>query len=196
MGKLDVRLPNKLLAGLRIGPEWKSDIVQMANGTEKRAGLWMYPRWRATGSMAAYTAHDREGFRGIFIAAKGRLNAFRVKDPLDWIVSNEPLAPEIGTDDPVQLMRRYTWPGSAITYDVPVRAPIASTVVIYRDGNPVPGTLDATTGLFTPDSAWTSGTHTWSGQFDHWMRFDSDWGSLVAPSSNVQTADIELVEVK
>lgn len=196
MGKLDVRLPKKLMAGLTIGPEWKSDVILMANGVEKRAGLWMYPRWRATGSMAAYTDHDREGFRGMFITAKGRLNAFRVQDPLDWIVSGEPLAPEVGTETPVQLMRRYTWPGAGVTYDVPVRAPVAGTVTVYVDGDPVDGTLDATTGLFTPDDNWAAGAYTWSGQFDHWMRFDSDWGALVAPSSNVQTAQIELVEVR
>jgi len=195
MSKIDAELPRRLLAGLQIGPEWQSEIATGVNGWEKRNGRWAVARWRAAGSMAAYTEAAREEFRGMFVVARGRLRAFRVRDPLDWMAIDQPLAPEIGTTDAVQLAKTYTFPSSSETYAIPVRAP-AATSVVKVDGVAVDGTLDPMTGLFTPDENWAAGTYTWTGAFWHWMRFDKDWGSLNAPASNVQTADIELIEVR
>lgn len=196
MSYINARLPRKLSAGLRIGPEWKTRVVTHHNGREQRNAEWLYPRWRATGNMGAFTEPDRAAFRHLFVATRGRWAAFRVFDPLDCVASGEPIAPAIGTTSPVQLMKTYTFPGASTAVSVPIQAPVAGSVVVYRDGVPVAGTLDDTLGLFTPGAPWEAGTYTWSGQHDRWMRFDSDWGALTANAMNAYTADIELVEVR
>lgn len=196
MSYIDARLPRKLSAGLRIGPEYNTRVVPFANGREQRNRQWLYPKWRASGNMAAFTEDDRKAFRDMFVACGGKWAAFRVFDPLDYFANNEPLAPAVGTSTPVQLVKTYTFPGSATSATVLIQAPIAGTVTIYKDGVAVAGTLDDTKGLFTPDAPWAAGVYTWTGQHERWMRFDSDWGAVTANALHVYTTDIELVEVR
>ena len=62
--------------------------------------------------------------------------------------------------------------------------------------NVVAGTLDTETGMFTPDEPWASGTHTWSGEFYVWVRFDADYNAMTIASWRANTAKVELVEGK
>lgn len=194
MSFINARLPRRITAGLRIGPEWKTRVVELDNGREVRNREWLYPRWRASGNMAAFTPDDRAALRQWFVAVAGKHQAFRVQDPLDHMAANEALAPAIGTSTPVQLVKTYGIAGTGVGVAALIQAPVVATV--YRNGVPVPVTVDMETGLVTPDAPWAAGTYTWSGQFDRWMRFDSDWGALTAEAPNVYTADIELVEVR
>lgn len=196
MSYIDARLPKRLAAGLQIGPTWRTEIAEMVNGGEKRNRRWLYPRWRASGNMGAFDATDREGFRALFVVAAGRARAFRVQDPLDWQAEDQPISPTVGSTTAVQLTKRYTFPGGSDYIDVRIQAPVSGTVTVYKDGSPVAGTLDTDTGLFTPSSTWASGTYTWDGEFDRWMRFDSDENAIVANALHVYTADIELIEVR
>lgn len=196
MSFINARLPRRISAGLRIGPEWRTQVVELDNGREVRNGQWLYPRWRASGNMGAFSETDRAEFRRLFVAARGRLYAFRVYDPVDCTATGESLAPTVGTQTPAQLIKTYTFPGDSSGVVVKVTAPVDGTVVVYRDGTPVAVTVDDETGLVTPDANWQAGTYTWAGQFDRWMRFDSDWGALTANAMNAYTADVELVEVR
>ncbi|QQP96484.1 DUF2460 domain-containing protein [Lysobacter enzymogenes] len=146
--------------------------------------------------MGAFNADDRQALINMFVAAQGKWACFRVFDPTDYFVTNEPLAPPIGSSTPVQLVRNYAFPGSNVYGTALIQAPVASTVVINKDGSPVDGTLNDQLGLFTPSSPWAPGTFTWTGQYDRWMRFDSDWGAFTANALNAFTADIDLVEVQ
>jgi uncharacterized protein (TIGR02217 family) len=193
---IDARLPKRITAGLKIGPEWMTNIVDKVNGGEKRDAKWLYPKWRARGNMGAFSDADRASFRSMFVATRGRWAAFRVFDPLDFSVTAEPLSPVIGTVTPVQLSRAYTFPGSSVAVSVRVQAPVVGSVVVKIGGTPVAGTLDTGLGLFTPSAAWAAGAYTWDGQYDHWMRFDSDWGALTANAMNAYSIDLELVEVR
>lgn len=196
MSFINARLPRRISAGLRIGPEWRTQVVDLDNGREVRNAQWLYPRWRASGNMGAFSETDRAELRRLFVAARGKLYAFRVYDPVDYSAAGEVIAPSVGTTTPVQLIKTYTFPGDSSGVTIKVTAPVAGSVTVFRDGTAVAGTLDASTGLFTPSTTWLAGAYTWTGQFDRWMRFDSDWGSLTANALNAYTADIELVEVR
>ncbi len=196
MSFINARLPHRLAAGLRIGPEWNTQVVQLDNGREQRNRQWLYPKWRGSGSTAAYTPPDQAAFRAWFVAVAGKHKAFRVTDPLDHTAANEALAPNLGTLDPVQLVKTYAIDGGGAGVTVLVQAPWTQGFALAADGLPVAGTLDDETGLFTPDAPWAGTAFTWTGRFDRWMRFDSDWGALTAEAPNVYTADIELVEVR
>jgi len=196
MSFINARLPERLAAGLVIGPEWRTEIVPLDNGREVRDAKWLYPRWKAIGNMAAFEPAERQALLRWFIATRGMLNAFRVKDPLDWVAANEPIAPVVGTTTPVQLFKSYGIAEAGVSVPVRIQAPVEGTVTVYADGVAVAGTLDAGTGLFTPDEAWDGADFTWSGQFDRWMRFASDHGAVTAVAKHVLTADVELVEVR
>lgn len=194
MAFIDTRMPRRIAAGFTVGPEWKTLVVPLDNGREQRNRQWLYPRWRGQGNMGSFKPADRQELMGMFVAVGGRLNAFRFFDPTDHSVEGEAIAPSIGTSSPVQLVRTYGF-GSASAI-VLIQAPVAGTVTVFRNGVAVSGTLDATTGLFTPAAPWVAGTFTWTGQYDRWMRFDSDWSAFTADALDVWTADIDLIEVR
>jgi uncharacterized protein (TIGR02217 family) len=196
MSYINATMPRRIAAGFKIGPRWKTDITVMDNGREQRNRGWLYPRWEGSGNLGAFSPEDRQALIAMFVVAGGRWSAFRVFDPTDHYVSNEPVAPDFGTSMPLQLMRGYTFPGSGVSVPVLVQAPIGSTVVVKRNGTPVAGTLDDTLGLFTPAAPWEHGLYTWTGQYERWMRFDSDWGAFTANAMNAYTADIDLIEVR
>jgi hypothetical protein len=81
------------------------------------------------------------------------------------------------------LAKAYTF-GSETAYRL-IQAPITATL----SGA---GAVNMTTGVVTGASPGD----TWTGTFDVWMRFDSDWGAFTANAMGVWTADIELVEVR
>lgn len=194
MSFINARLPRRITAGLRIGPEWKTRVTELDNGREVRNREWRYPRWRASGNMAVFTPDDRAALRHWFVAVAGKHQAFRVQDPVDHIAANEPIAPVIGTLTPVQLVKSYDIAGTGVGVSTLIQAPV--TAAVFREGSPVAVTVDEETGLVTPDAPWAAGTYTWTGEFDRWMRFDSDWGAVAAEAANVYTADIELIEVR
>ena len=194
---IDHRLSTKVAMGFTGGPEWSTAIVEMDNGREVRNGQWMYPRHRYSAEYPNLLDGARREVLEAFHAARGRLHAFRFHDFNDADAEGAPLLPEIGTTTPVQLVKTYQL-GSATSSRL-IQAPM-SCVVRDSSGTPVAGSVDTTTGLFTPASAWEDDAFSWSGEFDVWVRFDSDYNAFtLADRSRRQfmgTANIELVEVR
>lgn len=193
MSFLDERLSDCVTYGFSGGPEWSTVIVSMDNGREQRNGQWLYPRHRYN---APYMNFDREAQQELLAAfhvMRGQLHACRFRDWNDYQSENEALAPAIGTSTPVQLVKTYSFGGQSTARLI--QAPVAGAVV-SRNGVPVAGTLDANTGLFTPSAPWVAGTFTWSGEFDVWVRFASDFNAFTIGNLDAHTADVELVEVR
>jgi uncharacterized protein (TIGR02217 family) len=192
MAYINTRLDECVAYGFTGGPEWSTLIVPLDNGREQRNGQWLYPKHRYSAQYNNIPATDRADVLAAFHAARGQLHVFRFKDWNDFTATNEALSPSIGTTTPVQLVKTYSLGAQSTTRLI--QAPVSATV--YRNGSPVAGTLDTTTGLFTPDSNWIAGTHTWSGEFDVWVRFASDYNAFTIGNWNAHTADIELIEVR
>lgn len=194
-GFINGRLSIGVESGFVGGPEWSTDIQTTSGGREKRNQLWKYPKHHYTASLSAFTPANIMELRSLFYACAGQWGAFRFRDVMDYTASNEPLVVVPGTQTPVQLIKTYAF-GDA-SFSRKIQAPVSGQVTVYgSDGvTPVAGTCDYTTGLFTPTSNWASAGASWSGQFDVWVRFSSDYGALTAVTTNVTTADIELLEV-
>lgn len=194
MTYINTRLDDRVAYGFTGGPEWSTQVVMLDNGREQRNAQWLYPRHRYSAEYRNLAPERRQQVLAAFYAARGQAYPFRFKDWNDYTASNEPIAPAIGTSTPVQLVKTYAFGGQASTRLI--QAPVAGTVTVFRNGTPVSGTLDDETGLFAPDSAWTAGTYTWSGQFDVWVRFASDYNAFSLENVGVGSAAIELIEVR
>jgi uncharacterized protein (TIGR02217 family) len=195
MSYIDARIDRRIAYGFQGGPEWLTQIVNMDNGREQRNAQWLYPRQRYTAHYLNFSAVDRTAILAVFYAARGRLHAFRFRDPLDNAATSEAIAPAVGTTTAVQLIKTYSFGGQAVTRLI--QAPVAGSVVVYIGGaTPVAGTLDQTTGLFTPTAAWAAGTFTWTGSFDVWVRFDNDHNAFSIDELDAANADISLIEVR
>jgi uncharacterized protein (TIGR02217 family) len=194
MSFINTRLSQAVAYGFTGGPEWSTQVVPMDNGREHRNAQWLYPRHRYSAQYNNLRPDARDIVLAAFHACRGQLHAFRFKDWNDFEAMNEPLAVVPGTATPVQLLKTYSFGGAATTRLI--QAPVAGTVTVYADGVAVAGTLDAETGLFTPDAAWAGAVFTWSGEFDVWVRFASDYNAFTIGNWQAHTADIELVEVR
>lgn len=201
MGHINAVLDEQVDYGFEGGPEYANEIVDLENGYEYIDSAWAYPRHRYSASFGNITDEDRDYIIAAFHACKGRRHYFKFKDWNDFLAVDEPLQVEAGTTKPVQLYKTYqpkdpvtgvAWPAWTVR---PIQA-IKSAVIKTPGGNAVAGTLDTETGMFTPSANWASGTHTWSGEFYVWVRFDADYNSMTINSWRANTAKVELMEGK
>lgn len=194
-GFIDQRLSVGVASGFIGGPEWSTNIQSLASGRESRAKLWMYPKHHYTANVGAFDADDRNELRSLFYVCAGQWGAFRFQDPIDNTATLESIVVASGTKTPAQLTKTYSFGGQAVSRLI--QAPVSATVTMFdEDGTTsIAGTCDYSTGLFTPTSNWPNSIAKWSGQFDVWVRFMSDYGSFTAVRPDLLTADIELMEV-
>lgn len=196
MTYINNRISDCVAYGFTGGPEFSTNIVLLDNGRELRNAQWMYPRHRYSADYANLLPDAKDQLLAAFHAARGRWAAFRFKDWNDYVAVNQALSVNVGTQDPVQLVKRYFLGGAFAERRI---AAVVSAVVTGPSGQ-VTGTVDNVTGMFTPAANWEAGSHTWSGEFDVWVRFDSDFNSFVIGSGNadghLHSASIDLVEDK
>ena len=193
-GYIDQRLSLRVASGFVGGPEFKTNIQSLNSGRDNRNKEWRYPKHRYTANLAVFSEEEREELRALFYVCAGMWGAFRFRDAVDYKANNELLSVAAGTTTPVQLIKSYTFgPATATRL---IQAPDAeSFVMLDSDGvTPIAGTLDAGTGIFTPAAAWPHSTALWSGRYDVWTRFNSDYNAFTAVRTDLGTADIELIE--
>lgn len=194
MAFINSRLPARIAAGFRSGPEWNTRIIQLANGNEVRNKNWSYARRRYTANYGAFNATDRETLLGIYEAVGGRYNQFRFRDAIDFRASGEQISVNTGTTDAAQLILTRSFGSSSQIRRI--QAIDADNFSMTKDGSPFTAfTLDDETGLVTPDANWEVATYAWTGYFDVWVRFNSDWLAFTAHARDVWTTDMELIEV-
>lgn len=180
MAFLTTRMPRRLAAGYRFGGRWLTGMTEMENGREKRNGRWAYPRWEGIGNVGAFDSTDREALLAMGMATRGKLHAFRVFDPNEHTASVQPLV-TVGAK--LYLAKAYVFGGQ--TAHRLIHAPI--TAVLSGAGS-----VNMDTGEVTGSAPGD----TWSGEFDTWMRFDSDVFTFTAERPDVWTADVNLIEVR
>lgn len=193
MGYINAVLDEQVDYGFEGGPEYANEVVELENGFEHIDTAWAFPRHRFSASFGNITDEDRDFIIDCFHACKGRRHYFKFKDWNDYRVTDEPLEVNPGTTNAIQLYKTYSF-GQAYTVR-PIQA-VLTAVIKTPGGSVVAGTLDTETGMFTPDAAWGSGTHTWTGEFYVWVRFDADYNSMTINSWRANTSKVDLLEGK
>lgn len=193
-GFIDQRLSLKAASGFVGGPQWSTNVAQLASGREKRNQQWAYPLQKYTASLLAFDDSSRAELLGLFYACAGEWGAFRFRDPVDNTAVNQTMVVVAGTMTPAQLVKNYSF-GSTV-FARPIQAPVSGSVAVSTGGTPITGTCDYGTGLFTPDANWPATPVQASFRFDVWVRFSSDYVPFTAIRSDMLTADIELLEVR
>jgi uncharacterized protein (TIGR02217 family) len=130
----------------------------------------------------------------MYHACKGAAYAFRFKDWSDYRCTSEALgtAPSSGTAA-IQLRKTYANGGFSTVRDI--TKPVSGTVTVFVNGVAKAGTLDTTTGRFTPTSAWSGGTLTWTGEFDVPVRFATDEMASTYDNFKLIQTTLDLEEV-
>jgi uncharacterized protein (TIGR02217 family) len=170
------RMPEKISFGAVGGPGFRTSVVTVSSGFEKRNAEWSKVRHSYDVSQAVKTQSDFEEVRNHFLAVGGKRDGFRFKDFADFTVSTGEGVVLGLTSTTFQLQKKYTF-GSVNTLR-DIKKPIASGFVLLNSGTPLTlttdYTLDATTGIFTTTTPKTAANLTWTGEFDVPVRFDVD----------------------
>jgi uncharacterized protein (TIGR02217 family) len=197
MAIIATRLSSAVEMGFSSAPRRRTLVEEFNNGNESRIGMWDYPKHYYSARYATFDEEQHDELLNAVHATRGRLYSLLFKDWSDYKAVSQQLSPSVGTQDPVQLVKGYTF-GSETSNRV-IRKPVEALTTIYEDTGSGPdmkvGVLDDATGLFTPSSNWQAGTHTWTGEFLVPVRFDSDEITFVSTTTAIWETDVGLIEV-
>ena len=182
----DVRLPIALALGASGGPERRTEIVTLASGAEERNSPWSGSRRRWDVGAAIRTLDDLAAVTAFFEARRGRLHAFRFRDPADFqsclpsgapAATDQPIGTGNGTTKVFALSKTYA--DAAGSWTRPVTTPVAGSVLVAVNGAAVPIgpalALDPLAGTLTFTTAPAAGAAITAGfRFDVPARFDTD----------------------
>ena len=190
--------------GWQGGPEFSTRIIALRNGHERRNANWDLMKHHFILPFQNITdANYLLYLKSVFLAARGQTESFLAKDWSDFEADGESLGVAPSGTTAVQLKKVATF--GATTYNRTITKPVSTGLVVYQadgSGNPVAkaGTVDTTTGLFTPSTSWTAGRAlTWDGEFRVPVRFASDILSMSidnrAGAHYAMNGSVELIEV-
>jgi len=178
MGFHNARLPDDVERGAQGGPGFKTTVVTLKSGSEKRNQDWSQSRgsWDLSYGMQSKT--DFMAVLRFFYARKGRAFGFRFKDWSDFEADRQTFATTDGSDTTYQLINTYT-DGNGYSYVRTVTKPVSGTISIWRNGSLLTETthysINYNTGVVTLVSAGAGGhALEWEGEFDVPVRFDRD----------------------
>lgn len=193
MGRITAILDEEVNYGFEGGPEYKTNVIDLENRFEERDSAWKYPKHKYSANLGNLNDVARERVIKIFHACRGRRHSFMFLDYNDYQAIDEVVNTFIGTLNPIQLYKTYTF-GNAYTIR-PITALNGSECVVKTiAGVTIAGTFDVLTGQFTPTDPWPAATAKWSGEFYVWVRFEDDYTSMTIANWSQNTADISLVE--
>jgi len=204
----DVLFPLDIALDAEGGPERRTEIITLVSGHEERNSPWANARRRYNAGYGIKSLKDIDRLLAFFEARRGRLYAFRFRDPFDHkscAVTQTPQADDqiIGTGDGAQtdfsLIKSYG-DGAGVTQR-PITRPVSGTIDIAVDDQPVTQpdavTVDSETGLVQFSAPPAPGAVISAGYiFDTPVRFDTDQLQISLAAFEAGTIpNIPLIEV-
>ncbi len=165
------------------GPVRRTEIVALVSGHEQRNAQWAQSRRSWNAGYGVKSMADIEKVTAFFEARRGRLHAFRFRDPFDhqsapYGKAVTPLDQAIGAGDGVTLgfPLTKTYASGGADYRRRIVKPVAGSLRVAVDGAETSAfTLDETTGAVSFAAAPNAGATVTAGYlFDCPARFDSD----------------------
>lgn len=179
----DVLFPLDIALNSEGGPQRRTEIVALVSGHEQRNAQWAHSRRSWNAGYGVKSMADIEKVTAFFEARRGRLHAFRFRDPFDHQSSAYGKAhaatdQAIGEGDGAALTFSLakTYSSGGADYRRPIARPVAGTVRAAVAGAETAAfTADDTTGAITFAVAPPAGAIITAGFiFDCPARFDTD----------------------
>ncbi len=194
----DVRFPADISFKAKGGPEFKTDIVTLSSGQEKRNISWESARHRYILDYKDISSAQAKQINEFFMARRGRAYGFRYKDWNDYTAKNQLIGTGDGTTKQFQLVKNYG--EENFSFQRRIRRPVSGNVVLYINSTQQQNnfSVDYSTGIINFNTAPTLHLPiTASFEFDVPVRFNTDLlESDVENFSKTSTRKIELIEVK
>jgi uncharacterized protein (TIGR02217 family) len=184
MAFIDARLSDRVAYGFVGGPEWSTEIVRMDNGRDQRNAQWMFPKHLFSAEYLNFTEDLRDEVQTMFYVARGQAHVFRMRNHNNYEGVDQPFAQIGGV---WRMVKQHVIGGQSAMQLV--QAPREGTISLSGG---LLANLDLETGIYDGDASAVL----WTGEFDLWVRFMSDYNAFVINSLNAHTVDIELIEVR
>ena len=144
----EVRLPTKIEFGALGGPRFRTEVVVLGSGHEQRNAEWSAARGRWDIAPGIQSQADLDAIIAFWYARQGRLRGFRFKDHTDFSVRGQVLIAAVaGGETSAQLVRSYE--SGSRTHIRTITKPVAGTVQLFLDGQPLAAAVDVATGIAT-----------------------------------------------
>jgi len=203
----EIRLPVDISYGANGGPQFLTNVVEMASGYEQRNREWAEARNIYDVGLGLRSENDLAALLSFFRARAGRAFGFRYKDWLDFksclpaqtiTALDQNIAIGDGITAAFQLTKTYDSGG--ISHVRKITKPVAGTVVIAFDGaaQAAGWQVDTASGMITFTAAPALGVVVTAGfEFDVPVRFSEDYLPITLESYQAgHVPSISLVEVK
>jgi len=189
----EVQFPPDISVGAVGGPEFKTTILTLGSGEEKRNIEWSMTRFQGNIGTGLRSRVDFEEFQSFFYARYGRAYGFRFKDWSDYTIENQSFVcsgpagriPVTVGNTKFQIYKEYDSGGFAFIRPIlkPVEVPADGTEAVTVNGTPViqgvgagKYQVDRATGILTFGTGLTNGdtVEIVYMEFDIPVRFDID----------------------
>jgi len=201
----DVQFPAAISYGSSGGPQFKTTILELSSGYEKRNVDWSLVRAAYDVSHGIKTKPDMDAIRSFFYARQGRAYGFRFKDWGDFELARQSIGVTDGATLAYQIYKRYS---SGVTdFDRNLTKIVLASVTLWVNSTVIAEgsgageyAVDLATGIVTLGSALAATTGQdveITCQFDVPVRFDTDHLNSSHDFYEVESWDaIPLVEVR
>ena len=199
----DARLPEDVERGAQGGPRFKTTILVLGGGLEKRNIDWQTTRGEWDIGYGIESKQDFSDVIDFFYARQGRAHSFRFKDWTDFEVGSTSNPVTFATGDTTttvfQAQKRYS--SGSIDFDRDLTKIVSGTVEVYVNAvlqaDPADYSIDLLTGLITFVSAPAAVPIGLVCEFDVPVRFDTDALDVTAQLCDVGSIpQINILEVK
>ena len=173
----EVRLPDDVERGATGGPMFKTTVITLSSGHEKRNQDWAETRGEWDIGYGIQTKENMTDVIKFFYARRGRARGFRFKDWSDFEMEKQ----AIGVGDSVnaifQIYKRYT--SGSVDYDRVLNKIVADTIEVYVNNVLQAAnryTINLNTGIITFLPGFIPGPVPVAAacEFDVPVRFDTD----------------------
>jgi uncharacterized protein (TIGR02217 family) len=178
----DVRLPVDVERGAVGGPRFKTTVLSLSSGHEKRNIEWENIR---SFFDVGYGIESKEDFKDViefFYARQGKAHSFRFKDWSDFEVARQSIGTTDSSTATFQVFKRYTSGG--VNFDRELNKIVSGSVSLWvndvaidQGGGADEYTIDLLTGIVTLGSTLAGQSATdieIECEFDIATRFDTD----------------------
>lgn len=184
----DVRFPTAISHGCQGGPERRTDVVVLGSGFEERNSRWANSRRSYNAGYGVKSLNDLHTVIAFFEERRGRLHAFRWKDPSDWkscppdaVTSAFDCTIGSGTGALASFQLKKTYGSAYAPWTRDIKKPVTGTVKVAVAGAVktlgTHFTVDPASGIvtFLAGNIPTIGAIVSAGfEFDVPVRFDTD----------------------
>lgn len=189
----NVRLPDDVERGARGGPRFRTTVLTLSSGFERRNIEWARTRGEWDIGYGLQTKADINDVIAFFYARQGRAHGFRFKDWTDFQITTQSIGTTDGSNATFQIFKAYT--DAAATFNRILTRIVdnsvtltVNSVTIAEGAGASQYQLNDDTGIITLGStlAAQSGTDVAiTCEFDVPVRFDQDELDLVAERDDV-----------